>query len=46
MVDVYIYLPNGIGLLLSLAQLALALIYPARPKQGSSSSTSASLHEA
>lgn len=29
--DPYVWLPNGIGTALSLAQLALAMLYPARP---------------
>mmetsp|Transcript_22388 Transcript_22388/g.56985 ORF Transcript_22388/g.56985 Transcript_22388/m.56985 type:complete len:240 (-) Transcript_22388:1105-1824(-) len=45
MADGYIYVPNGIGLVLSLAQLALALVFPARPKPASSS-PAAALHEA
>ncbi|KAJ9505918.1 hypothetical protein QJQ45_017029, partial [Haematococcus lacustris] len=30
--DVFIYAPNGIGLVLSLAQLGLACIYPSKPR--------------
>lgn len=29
--DVYIYLPNGIGLALSVMQVALRAVFPARP---------------
>lgn len=28
--DPYVYLPNGVGALLSLAQVALSLLYPAK----------------
>ncbi len=45
----YIWLPNGIGLVLSVMQLALAFLFPSRPKQaaaGGAHGGSAALHEA
>ena len=44
--DVYIYLPNGIGLVLSVAQLALAFLFPRRPKTAAAGGTGTGLHEA
>jgi hypothetical protein len=43
--DIYIWLPNGIGLVLSAAQIALACVYPSRPKAAAGGSPS-QLHEA
>lgn len=36
--DLYVWVPNGIGAVLSLAQLALAMMFPARPGSAGASS--------
>jgi hypothetical protein len=47
MSDVYIWAPNSIGLVLSVMQLGLAFVFPARPKMSSGGSpTAGALHEA
>ncbi len=45
--DVYIWAPNSIGLVLSVMQLALAFVFPARPKlSGGGAANPGALHEA
>lgn len=42
--DAYIYVPNSIGLALSLAQLFLACFYPSRQRHSSAATHHNSMH--